>query len=1524
MKLSDISIERPVLASMMSLLLILFGLVGLTRLPVRELPDIDPPIVNVQTVYPGASAAVIETQITEPLEDALSSVEGIKKLTSESREQVSSVTIEFDLSEDVDIAAQDVRDRVARVRGRLPSDIDEPIVSKQDADANPSIWVALYSERFSTLELTTIGENLFKDRLQTVPGVSSVILGGSKRFAIRIRLDSSKMAAHRVTVLDVQRALNEQSVELPSGRVESLQRELSIETKGQLKTPEEYNALVILRQGDELVRLSDIGFAEIGVEDERSVARYNREPAVGLGIIKQSKANIIDVAHGIKEELERIIPLLPEGINYNIAYDESIYVEKSIKEVWITLGLAFFLVVLVIFIFLHNFRATLIPAVTIPVSIIATFGVLHGFGYSINVITMLAFVLAIGLVVDDAIVVLENIHRHIEKGLAPHEAAYKGMKEIGFAVIATTVALVAVFLPMAFQTSDTGRLFIEFAVAISFSVIISTFVALTLAPMMCARFLKPHHENKKRGLLILFEEWVYRRRNGYIKMLRVVLRYTLVMILVCAAVVAGAVYFYQNLDSEFLPDEDKGRLFIIAIAPEGSTSEYTNRMVRKMEEIISARDDVQGFFSAVALSRGGPGQASQGLSFIRLKEQRESHVRDIVNGPGGLRGEFFMNVEGALVIPIIPKAIGRGFSQPFQLVLQHQDLNELNRIANEFSQTLRQEGYLINVRSSFELNKPELRVRINRDRAAVLGVSVKDISQVLQILFGGLDLAKVNLGGKEYDVIVQLERSSRLTPSALEDIYVRNAEGSLIQLIGLVDYETGGGPSAINHFNRLRSATIEGTPQNIPMGRAIERTEVLLKNLDEKGLRYDWNGEAADLQEAGSETLFVILMAILIIYMVLAAQFESLKDPLVILFTLPLSIFGALGSLWLLAWLDGMIVAAAGTDSFLSSWPRIPAMGINLFSQIGMIMLIGIVTKNGILLVDFANQEMKKGKSAVRAMIGAGKMRFRPILMTAFSTIAGILPIAIGFGAGAESRRPLGVAAVGGIALGTFLTLFVIPAVYVLFNPRKKTRPGKDPSAKQKQPVKAGLTVLLLLSVTATGCQPLVGKDYKRPQLTIPDGWSVYAKKPWKQATPRDDVDRGRWWMVYEDEQLNALQEQALAANYSLKSAVAKVERARALARISRSEFYPELDLNPDMMRSRTTKNSFNSTSAGTKSFASSSYNVPLDLSYEIDIWGRVKRGFESAQAEAEATRAELYAVRLIMAADVATHYFLLRELDREVDIIDEAIKLRQYAVDVVQDRVKGGLTSELDFNRARTELGKARTDRVDILRRRKEIETALAVLCGQLPGDFRVPKSPLKGDDVPEVPVLLPSELLERRPDIAQAERRVAAANARIGVAEAAFFPRVTLSASGGIRSVEFGNLFDWESRYWSVGPEVALPLFNGGRNTANLEASEAEYIETVEAYRQTVLEAIGQVETAMGNIRFYEEQTKVQFEVLTSSRQTAKLSIARYREGLVTFLEVIDAERSRLDAELQATQIISQRLIATVQLIKSLGGAW
>ena len=1010
---------------MMSLALCLFGAISLTQLPIRELPDIDPPIINVTTVYPGANAAVVESEITERLEEAINNVTGIKTLSSESREQVSNITIEFNLSRDIDIAAQDVRDRVSRVRGRLPENIDEPVISKQDSDARPIIWVGMSSDRFTPLEMTDLAEKQIKNRLQTVEGVSSIYIGGEQRFAIRLWLDSEKMAAHQVTVLDVQQALREQNVELPSGRIENWDREMTIQTQGELKTVEAFNRLVIRQDRDRFVRLRDIGRAAEGVENERTGARNNGQPCIFLGVVKQSKANSVAVSHGIRRQLELIRPTLPAGIEMVVNYDESSFVEESIQEVWFTLGFAFLLVVGVIYLFLHNVRATLVPAVAIPVSIVASFAVMQLMGYSINILTLLALVLSIGIVVDDAIVVLENIHRHIEEGLSPMEAAMSGMKEITFAVIATTVALVAVFVPLAFQTSTTGRLFVEFAIAIVAAVVVSTFVALSLAPMMASRILRPMVREKK-GMTGAFEGFMQVLSKGYTDILHWILGRALAircMLLagLAVALLLASYLLYTHLEGDFLPEEDKGRLLCFVIAPEGSTSEYTNRMLLQMEEILSEVPEVEIYGSLVAPGFSGPGMANNGIVFVHLKHERERSVQEMVNAPDGLRNRFFTEVEGAIAIPNIPKTINRSFRSPFQVVIQSPDLDQLDGFVSQFVNQLRQSGFIQNVQSSFEMNKPELGLDIDRDRASALGVSIQDISRTLQILFGGLDISQIKRDGKEYDVIAQLERTSRLTPEQMDRIYVRNQDGRLIQLSSIVQRKVVVAANKIERYNRIRSATISGTPVGVTMGTAVDRVRAMLDEQLPDGFMYDWSGESRDLQDTGKEIYWVLILSLVIVYMVLASQFESLLHPFTVMLTVPLAAVGALGLLWL--------IGALGQAQWI---PRVPAMNVNLFSQIGMVLLVGMVTKNGILLVEFANQLREGGMSVRDAMIRSGSVRLRPILMTAISTISGILPIAIGFGAGAESRRPMGVVVVGGMLTSTFLTLFVIPLVYTL------------------------------------------------------------------------------------------------------------------------------------------------------------------------------------------------------------------------------------------------------------------------------------------------------------------------------------------------------------------------------------------------------------------------------------------------------------------------------------------------------------
>jgi len=1492
MKLSEISIQRPVLASMMSLGLILFGVIGLTRLPVRELPDIDPPIVNVTTVYTGASAAVVEAQVTETLEASLTSIEGIKKITSESRQQVSIITIEFDLSRDIDVTAQDVRDRVARVRGSLPEDIEEPIIAKQDSNAQPVIWIALFSDRYSTLELTSMSETIIKDRLQTISGVSSVIFGGDKRFAIRIWLDAKKMAARGITALDVERVLRSQSVELPSGLVENWQRSMAIETRGELKTPEEFNKLVIKQDGATFVRLSDIGHAVIGVEDQRSIARFNSKPCLGIGVIKQSKANTIEVTKGVKKELKHLRALLPRGVEAEIAYDESIYVEHAIKEVWETLFIAFLLVVLSIYVFLHDPRSTLIPTITIPVSIIATFGILYALGFSINIVSMLAFVLAIGLVVDDSIIVLENIYRHVERGMKPMEAAFQGMKEIGFVIMATTVALVAVFLPMAFQTSVTGRLFIEFAVALSMSVVVSAFVALTLSPMLSARILKPIGHASKGSLLGQFEKFLTNTTRRYGQSLRWSLNHGKTIMALTVVTVALTAVFFSQLNKEFIPQEDKGWLLVFALAPEGSTSEYTDRMIRKMEDIVSKVPEVKGYFSAVALAMGSPGQPAQGLSFIQFKEKRKRHLRDIVGGPMGLGGQFFNNIEGAFVIPIIPKSIGGGFNQPFELVIQSQDLNALNKYAQTLTNKLRAAGFLMNVRSTFELNKPELRVNIDRDRASAVGVTVEDISRTMQILFGGVDLVKINIKGKEYDVIVQLERESRLTPSDLEKVYIRNTQGELIQLNNVINYETGAGPSSINHYNRWRSATIEGTPIGMTLGTTMEKAVTILKDDLPEGFRYEWTGEARDLIESSGQIYFVMILAAIVIYMVLAAQFESLVHPLTVMFTIPLAAFGAFGGLWAMS-----LISNTGIFGVIQG------MGLNLYSQIGMILLFGLVTKNAILLVDFANQQMALGKSAKEAMEQAGLIRLRPILMTAVATIMGILPIAIGFGASGEARRPLGVAAVFGMTTSTILTLFVIPVVYVYFsNVVNKLSEGK--------PAPATVTgAMLLMIVTLSGCS--IGPRYTKPDMPTPEKWRNEIVSDIPDKIPQ------RWWEVFNDGALNRLENLAVSNNQDLAIAMANVDAARSLARVSFSDLFPDIETNPSIVQERFSENSNNFGVSGKQT----TYKFPVDLSYEIDIWGRVRKSFAESHAKAQKEAAAYNTVLLTLTTDLARTYFSIRALDTEIDALAEAMKLRQRAVDMLDLRFKQGMNSELTFFQAQTQLAQAEADVADARRHRENLVNALAVLCGQSASEFTLEHAPLDLA-VPKIPSGVPSDILKNRPDIMEAERLIAAANERVGIAQASFFPSVTLTGSAGFNSVKAGNVFDWESRFWSIGPEVNLPIFNSGRLQSALEAGRAEYKKSLAEYRKRVLTAFGEVENALADIRLYGEQSQAQQKLLKASRKAAELSIQRYKEGLVSFLEVIDAERSRLQAERDAIQIQSQQLIAVTQLVKAIGG--
>ncbi len=1010
MRLSELSIERPVLATVMSLVIFLFGAISLTRLPNRELPNVDPPVVSVTTVYPGAAPEVVETSVTEPLEDQIVGIEGIRHLTSLSREQVSSITVEFELFRDPDEAANDVRDRVARARRLLPEEVEEPTVAKRDADARPILWIALSGVGYDQIGLTYIAETRIQDRLSNLPGVANVIMGGERRMSMRVWVDNDQLTAHGLTVADVDEALRRENVDIPSGRIESAGREFTVQTLGELRTARGFDALIVANVNGEPVRLGDLARIEVGPEDERKLVRFNGVPAIGLGVVKLSRANTLATVDAVKAELESTREDLPEGVELTIAFDSSVFIRRAIRDVTQTLFEAVVLVVIVIYLFLRRLRSTLIPAVAIPVSIVGTFAVLYFAGFSINTLTLMGLTLAIGLVVDDAIVVLENVTRWVEDGTPPREAARRGMREISFAVVAATVSVVAVFLPLAFLYDTTGRLFREFGVTVATAVAISGFVALTLSPALAARVLRPH--GPEAGVRARLAQGFERTAAAYARLLRPALTRRGV------AVTVGALWFALGLallalgwiPSEFVPEADRGSLLIFTRAPEGSTIEYTDRYQRSVEEVVAAVPEVEKQFSVVALGLGTPGLVNEGALFCSLApwEERDRSTQDVV----AELSDALWDVPGIQAFPSSPPALGRRFgSSPVELVIQGPEVEAVAGYANELKRRAAAEiRDLRNLSTDLLLNKPQLEVEIDRDRASDLGVSAREIATTLQVLLGGSDLSTFKAGGETYKVMVQLERPARSDPADLLELYVHGPSG-LIPLSSVVNVRNTTTPRGIPHFDRRRAATVtanlvQGADQGAILGRMKRLAEEIVPT--ERGYRVAFAGESEEFFESRNALLFAYLLAVVIIYLVLAGQFESFLDPLVILVAVALSFTGALLTI------------------------RLTGHTLNLFSQIGLVMLVGLVTKNSILIVEFSNQLRDRGRPLFDAAFEAARIRFRPVLMTALSTIVGIMPIALALGAGGEARAPLGVAVVGGMFFSTLFTIFVVPASWML------------------------------------------------------------------------------------------------------------------------------------------------------------------------------------------------------------------------------------------------------------------------------------------------------------------------------------------------------------------------------------------------------------------------------------------------------------------------------------------------------------
>jgi multidrug efflux pump len=1012
---------------MISAALVLFGFIGYTRLSVRELPDIDPPIISVSTFLPGANAQVVETAVTDVLEEELSTIQGLRTLSSSSGEENSQITLEFNLDRPVDVAAQDVRDKVSRVRGRLPVDVLEPVIAKQQADAQPFYWLALSSPNYDLMQLSDVADRLVKARLQSLAGVGSAGIYGERRFSMRVWVKPEELSARGLTVQDVEGAITSRNVEIPAGRIESTRREFSVRSLGELKTPQEFDDLVVASQGGQVVKLKDVAKVELGPEDDRSIFRWNGTPAVAIGVVRQSKANLIEVAQRIREELPAIQQTLPRGVKLESAFDGSVFVTHSINDARLTLVIAAILVVLIIFVFLRNIRATIIPGLAIPASIVATFAIMYFLGFSINNFTLLALTIAIGIVVDDAIIVLENAYRHQEElNESPEEAAVKGTNEIGFAVIATTIALVAVFTPLGFLRGSTGRLLSEFGIAVAGAVVISGFVALTLTPMLCAKVLRVPHEHG--AVFKAFERGFNAISERYATLLQTALRHRGIVVAGTVVTVLLAFVLYRNLKHELIPDDDRGFFLVIATGPEGASQDYTDGYVRQIEQIIGQTPDVAGYFTIIGGFAGGVNSAFIGV-ILKDWGERKTTVQQMV---GGLFPQLF-GIAGVRAFPYAPGALG--FSQPIQFVVQNPDFVRLGQAMDTLVARARAIPGITNVDTDLRVNKPELRVTFDRDRAEDLGVPVRDVAAALQTFLGGRRVSTFTRNAKLYYVMAQLDPAQRATPSDMSGLYLRGRGGQLMQLSALAKVEEGLGPRQINHFNRVPSFTLSASL--IPpfsQGEALDALDQLAREVLPPGSTTELAGDSREFKESGGALYFAFGVALLVVFMVLASQFESMIHPFTVLLAVPLAITGALATLQVAAWLGR------------------PGGTINLYSQIGMILLIGLVTKNSILLVEYTNQLKARGLDTVAAVVEAGRIRLRPILMTSVATIMGAIPVMIGVGAGSTSRRPLGYAIVGGIFFSTILTLFVVPVAYTLLD-RLRAREARD--LKALEPVEA-------------------------------------------------------------------------------------------------------------------------------------------------------------------------------------------------------------------------------------------------------------------------------------------------------------------------------------------------------------------------------------------------------------------------------------------------------------------------------------
>ena len=1532
MNFSYFFIQRPIFAGVLSIAIFVMGLLAMFKLPISEYPEVVPPTIVVKATYPGATPKTIAETVASPLEQAVNGVEGSLYMFSQATgDGVMTLTVTFNLGTDIDKAQVQVQNRVSQALPKLPEEVRDLGVTttKQSPDLTMVVHLFSPNDRYDKIYIRNYATLQVKDVLARIPGAGDVEVFGSGDYAMRLWLNPDKIAARNLTASDVVAAIREQNVQVAGGVIgqqpvsSPVNFELQVNVKGRLISEEEFgNIIVKTGPNGEKTLLKDIARIELGAGTYGLHSLLNNKTAVAIPIFQTPGANALQLSKDVRAAMAELKKNFPEGLDYNVVYDPTVFVRHSIEAVIHTLVEAIILVVIVVIIFLQTWRAAIIPLAAVPVSLIGTFTIMLAFGFSINALSLFGLVLAIGIVVDDAIVVVENVERNIARGLSSHAAARQAMSEVTGPIVATALVLCAVFVPTAFITGLTGQFYKQFALTIAISTVISAFNSLTLSPALCAVLLKDHHAPKdwlsramERAFGWFFHPfnrvfaWAGERYSGGVS---TVLRKSVIALIIYGGLVLLTGWSFNKIPTGFVPSQDKQYLVAFAQLPDGSSLDRTEAVIRRMSDIGLKQPGVEAAVAFPGLSISGFSIApNQGIVFFTLKPFEERTTKDL-SGPAiaAALNQKLSVIQDAFMLAVPPPAVmGLGTIGGFKLYVEDRaDLGydalyqNLQTVIGKSYQTPSLAGTF----SGFTVNVPQLDADIDRVKAKTQGVPLQNLFETMQIYLGSLYVNDFNRFGRTYEVIAQADSQFRAHPEDVTRLKTRNDKGEMVPLGAVVKVTESHGPDRVMRYNGYPAAEINGAPApGYSSGQAEAAMSKLVADNLPRGMAYEWTELTYQRILAGDAAIYVYPLCLLLVFLVLAALYESFRLPLAIILIVPMCLLFAITGVWL-----------KGSDN-------------NIFTQIGLIVLVGLACKNAILIVEFAKRKQDEGMSPFDAAIEACRLRLRPILMTSIAFIAGVFPLVVAHGAGAEMRQAMGIAVFSGMIGVTLFGLFLTPVFYVtlMMFGYKKT-PAPAPAAKNILPGSSAATVgiviiaLLFASGSAKANWSTVGPDYKPPTNSVPENYKAVDFGSWKEGRPLDNVPKGKWWEVFGDPDLNALEAQAVQANQQLKAAVARVDQARDTARIARSELMPTLSLDPGFDRESYSANSNPNFGVAT----ANTFTMPLDLSYEVDLWGRVRRTFQSAHADAQASLADFYNVLLTLQSDVAQNYFALRSLDAEIATVNGTIALRHEQVRLVRSRLEGGIGSELDVAQAETELATTEAEAASLAHRRDELENAIAILVGENPSSFKLAMvdDPNWNPQPPEIPAGLPSDLLERRPDVAQAERQLASSNAKIGVAKAAFFPVLTLTGSAGYLSGDLSSLFNWDSRTWSFGPSLSLPIFTGGRNRANYKFSQAAFQESTALYRQQVLIAFGEVENSLSGIYHFAVQAEAQQRAVTSARRATELATERYRSGIVAYIEVVDASRDALTAERANAQLAGQRLNATVQLIKALGGGW